>query len=566
MVNHSTIPQPAGAQTPAGSSSNSTGPAVTAVIIFLNGKRYLAEAIESVIAQSFTDWELMLCDDGSTDGATTIAKDYASRYPNQIHYLEHPNHENRGMSATRMLGARHAAGRYLTWLDADDVWLPNKLERQVAILEKHPEAAMVYGPLTYWYSWSGHAEDHHRDFKQNMGVETDRVQSPPAVLLKFLDDIEHHPSGVMVRRDVLNAVGGYESSFRGEYEDVVTQSKVCMAYPVYASSESWYKYRQHDDSCCANMNRKGTSRSKRLVYLQWLQNYIATRNVPAAVHEAVGQQMKPYANKLKYQLSEMSAACTRTVMDVGRQVARALIPPPVRSWLRAKRYGKPYTPPAGWVRFGHLRRTMPIDRDWGWRRGLPTDRYYIESFLAGQSQDIRGRVMEIADPGYTVKFGGSRVTKSDVLHVAHGNPRATIVGDLATGQNVPHEAFDCIILTQVLPFLYDVRAAVANCYAALKPGGVLLLTVPGISQVSPEDRDSWGDYWRFTSSSVRRLLGDAFGSDNVQLQTYGNVLTAASFLYGIASQELTRQELDHHDEQFEVIIAARAIKPERSAQ
>src|ERR1700712_5663869 len=120
---------------------------VTAIIIFLNGEKFIAEAIESVLAQSYTDWELMLCDDGSTDGATAIAKQYAEKFPGKIRYLEHPGHENRGMSASRMLGGRNSTGEFVTWLDADDVWTPNKLQRQVEILDANPQAAMVYGPL-----------------------------------------------------------------------------------------------------------------------------------------------------------------------------------------------------------------------------------------------------------------------------------------------------------------------------------------------------------------------------------------------------------------------------------
>lgn len=541
-------------------SSQSRTPLVSAIIIFLNGEKYIREAIESVRRQTLEDWELILCDDGTTDGATAIAKEYADRYPGRIKYVEHAGHANHGMSATRMLGVRNSTGRYIAWLDADDVWLPNKLERQVAILEANPEAAICYGPLTYWYSWSGKEEDRDRDVKQNLGVELDQVHQPPTVLLKFLQDIEHHPSGVMVRREVLNAIGGYESSFRGEYEDVVTQSKVCLQYPIYAASESWYLYRQHPASCCAAMNREGKARAKRLIYLQWLQQYVAGKGITGPVVDAVEREMKPYANRVGYTLSEMASDYKRLATSTVKRVVRAVTPWPLRAWLRAKSRGQRYTPPVGWVRFGNLRRQEPIDRGWGWHRGLPTDRYYIESFLAANADDVQGRVMEVADPAYTHRFGGAKVTKAEVLHVVAGNPQATIVGDLETGLNIPTNAFDCIILTQVLPFLFDVQAAVRHCHQALKPGGVLLLTVPGISQVSPEDRDSWGDYWRFTRSSVKRLLDGAFEPGQVNCQTYGNVLAATSFLYGIASNELTREELDNHDDQFEVIIAARAVK------
>jgi glycosyltransferase involved in cell wall biosynthesis len=128
-------------------------PQVSVIVIFLNEEQFLEEAIASVFAQSYARWELLLVDDGSTDGSTAIARQYAQQYPEKVRYLEHEGHLNRGMSASRNLGARHAAGKYIAFLDGDDVWLPNKLEQQVAILEVHPEAAMVYGPLRRWYSW-----------------------------------------------------------------------------------------------------------------------------------------------------------------------------------------------------------------------------------------------------------------------------------------------------------------------------------------------------------------------------------------------------------------------------
>ena len=155
------------------------------------------------------------------------------------------------------------------------------------------------------------------------------------------------------------------------------------------------------------------------------------------------------------------------------------------------------------IRWGNLRRITPISRVFGFDRGQPIDRYYIEAFLQRQSHDIRGRVLEIGDPEYTHKFGSDRVTQSDVLHAVSGNPQATLVGDLATGQGIPHNVFDCIILTQTLLFVYDFHAAVTNCYAALKPGGVLLATFPGISQISRYDMDRWGDYWRFATRSAK---------------------------------------------------------------
>jgi hypothetical protein len=215
-------------------------------------------------------------------------------------------------------------------------------------------------------------------------------------------------------------------------------------------------------------------------------------------------------------------------------------------------------PPVGAVEFGDLRRTTPISQDWGFDRGTPIDRYYIERFLELHSLSIRGRVVEVGDDTYTLRFGGQRVTSSDVLHVSPDFPGATIIGDLTDPDSVPAGRFDCIIVTQTLNFIFDVSAAVATLHRMLAPGGVVLATMPGISQISREDMDQWGEYWSFTSRSVGRLFGSIFGPENVHVEVYGNVLSAISLLQGIASEELTREELDYRDRDYETSIGVAA--------
>jgi hypothetical protein len=196
-----------------------------------------------------------------------------------------------------------------------------------------------------------------------------------------------------------------------------------------------------------------------------------------------------------------------------------------------------------------------------YERGLPIDRYYIENFLERHRSDIRGRVLEVGDPAYTLAFGAERVTRSEILHVEPGNPQATIVGNLETGENIPVATFDCFIATQLYPFLYDVEAAIAASRAALVPGGVLLATLPSISQISRYDMEHFGDFWRFTDASARRLFGETFGGENVEVEVFGNVLSACAFLYGLGADELTRAELDDRDPDYPVTVTVRAVKP-----
>jgi SAM-dependent methyltransferase len=208
---------------------------------------------------------------------------------------------------------------------------------------------------------------------------------------------------------------------------------------------------------------------------------------------------------------------------------------------------------------GDLRRTTPIDPNWGFERGTPIDRVYVEEFVSTHAADIRGRVLEIAAPDYTTRFGHG-VERVDILMATEGNPQATIVGDLTDAPQIPSDAFDCAIVTQTLQFVFDVRAALATLHRALAPGGVLLATVPGITKISPLEDEEYGEWWHFTARSAQRLAEEAFGEGNVETRAYGNVLSAAGFLYGLAAADLKAEELAAHDRLYEVIVGVRAVK------
>ena len=204
-----------------------------------------------------------------------------------------------------------------------------------------------------------------------------------------------------------------------------------------------------------------------------------------------------------------------------------------------------------------LRRTTPISTTFGFDRGTPIERYYLNSYLARHTSDISGRVLEIGDANYTKRFGAG-VTSSDVLDVDRSNRRATVVADLETGAGVPVEAYDCVICTQTLMFVYDVRKAIESLHNALRAGGVLLGSVSGISQISEIDQARSGEYWRFTTDSTTRLLKECFRE--VEVEAFGNVFSALSFLHGLAAEELTSSELAAHDPRYQLLIAFRALK------
>ena len=217
-------------------------------------------------------------------------------------------------------------------------------------------------------------------------------------------------------------------------------------------------------------------------------------------------------------------------------------------------------PPIGQVDMGSLDRITPVSNNWGFDRGTPVDRYYIESFLDDCSNDIQGRVLEIYDNKYTRRFGGDRVTQSDILHNTPSLKRATLVLDLASPSKAPVDLFDCIICTQTLHLIYDIRSAIRSLNKLLKPGGVLLLTAPAITPISRSDMDSHGDHWRFTSPTLRRLFEESSSWSDIETRAFGNVYAATSFLHGLAAEELDRDKLAHFDPDYEILTALRMIK------
>lgn len=206
---------------------------------------------------------------------------------------------------------------------------------------------------------------------------------------------------------------------------------------------------------------------------------------------------------------------------------------------------------------GTIRRTSPLSNTWGYDRGTPIDRYYIERFLAQHRYDIRGRVLEVKDNSYTRRFGRG-LQRSDVLDIDPANPNATVIADLAAADTVPSDTFDCFVLTQTLHFIYDTRAALVHAHRILRPGGVLLATMPVVSRIDRSLKSK--DFWRFTAASCHKLFAEEFGAEQVTVYSYGNVLAGVAFLTGMAYEELSRRELDTHDEYFPIIVAVRAVK------
>ena len=207
---------------------------------------------------------------------------------------------------------------------------------------------------------------------------------------------------------------------------------------------------------------------------------------------------------------------------------------------------------------GPLRRLTPLSDDWGYDRGTPVDRYYIERFLEAHRGDVRGRVLEVKNGDYTAQYGAV-VERSDVLDVDPTNPRATVVADLAAADGVPADAYDCFVLTQTLQYIYDTRAALGHAHRILRPGGVLLATVPAVSRIDPVAGVE-RDFWRFTAAGCTALFGGAFGAGRVEVSAHGNLFATVAFLSGMAREELSERELRTDDPYFPLVVTVRAVK------
>nr|WP_231134163.1 glycosyltransferase [Motilibacter deserti] len=533
-------------------------------MIFHDPGPYFAAAIESVLDQTLADLELVLVDDGSSDTSPQTARSYVERHPGRVRLVEHAGRANLGMSASRNAGAAAARGELLAFLDADDVWDPGHLEAEVALLAASPGADMVCGRALLWHSWRSagpgtqlRGQVPSADVPTPLPFAPGTVVAPPRLLAAVLrrPEVRTPICSLLVRTEAFRAVGGSEPEFRGMFEDQVLLAKLQLRYAAVVSGGLTARYRRHAASATSAGAaagdyelRPGTARAR---FLRWLQRRVADECGPGELADAVAAALAPVE----------AAALPVPPAVRARQVVRQRVPAPVRE--QARRVVRPRRP--GLVRLGSLRSTEPLSRWFGYDRGRagapgqPVDRVYIERFLEESALDVRGRVLEVGDSSYTRRFGGERVQRADVLHVEAGNPEATFVADLTDAPELPTGAFDCVVLTQTLHLIYDMRAAVRTLHRVLAPGGTLLLTVPGIT---PLAADRWAQdwCWSLTPLAARRLFGDEFGPGLVEVRSWGNVLTAVAGIEGMAASELRPEQIDHVDPQYPVIVGVRAFK------
>ena len=528
---------------------------VTVVITCYNHGRWLPDAIRSVMAQDHQPIELIVIDDGSTDDTALVCR----RVPG----LRYVHQENAGLSAARNRGLQEASSPLIAFLDADDLLLPHAIASGVRRLVENPGWAFVFG---------GH-RGVDADRRPLWETKPDRADASYEKLLSRNVVVMH--AAVLYRHRLLEEAGAFDTSLPSS-EDYDVYLRLARSHPFGCYGDPVAEYRRHGSNMSGDPGRMLRST---LDVLQRQRPRSASE--AAALRDGIAHFKGWYGPPLvKQALRDLAVAARKerargdlalamklppaailqglseTVTSAARLAERRL-PHALRRQMRRSLGLEAVLPGFGQTKWGDLRRTTPIERHFGFSRGKPVDRHYIEDFLARHAADIAGRVLEVGDNDYTMRFGGGHVTRSDVLHISEHAPAATIVGDLANADHIPDETFDCFVLTQTLHFIFDMPAAIRTIHRIMRPGGVVLVTVPGITQVDQgEWRDTW--YWSLTGVALRRLL--AQGWSEVTVETHGNVLSAVAFLQGMAAAELTPDELAVRDETFPVIVAARAVK------
>jgi glycosyltransferase involved in cell wall biosynthesis len=523
---------------------------VTIVITTYNHAQFLDDAIESVKAQTVSVDEIIVVDDGSQDDPAAVVR----RHP-EVRLIAQPN---QGLSAARNTGLHAAHSEFIAFLDADDRLQPRMVETNLRQFKANPDCAFVYGTWAY--------VDEAGQLMREIPLRALGSDAYAALLRGNL--IGMHGT-VLYRRALLLEEGGFDASLRAS-EDYDIYLRLARRYPVAAADAVLAEYRRHGENMSKNfammleatLDVHDRHRAAAATRREWQDAFSKGRAdwKRYYVSKQVVQLMYPrsrteIAAEVRETLRMARIAPLTTGREVLRHLMRKLFRLPRRLMRKLCRLLRGRS-----VDFGDLRRTFPISKDFGYDRGKPVDRRYIEAFLDANRTDVRGRVLEIGDSDYTRRFGGDRVERADVLNRYDGHPETTFVSDLCDGANLPSDAFDCVVLTQTLHFIFDMPAAVATLWRILRPGGVLLVTVPWVSSIDRDESSGWDWYWSISPKALRRLLCGPFSEDDIEVRSYGNVMSATAFIYGLAEHELRPEELDVNDPFCPVIVAGRALK------
>lgn len=532
---------------------------VSVIITCYNHGRFLEEAIRSVQAQTYEPIEIVVVDDGSTDSTADVCRNF----PDVI-YIYQPN---AGLSAARNRGVTESSGSYIVFLDADDWLYPDAIATNVALLKQHKNCVFVSGGHDKVDLYGNVIHDDHPANEITCNHYEKLLQG---------NYIGMHAT-VMYRRMIFNEFK-FDKALKA-CEDYDMYFRVTRKYPVYHHAKKIAAYRIHGLNMSAQIPNMLANVLK---VLDSQKDFLRTEGEHRAYQTGRQVWRKYYGQKLYHTIwtnvnadnwpslteiatlgrSEPRKLATYLRKKVGveaRKLVKQRLPEGALRFFHRRGKYQEYTPKPGRVVCGDFDRLRPFSHDFGYDRGGPIDRFYIEKFLNENASLIRGHVLEIGDNEYTIRFGQHAVKQSEILHVDASNQKATYVGDITHIPQIPSNLFDCIILTQTLHLIYDFKSALHTCYRILKPGGCLLMTVPG---VTPIDRGAWKDYWlwSFTDTAMKRVMTETFNGSEVEVKSHGNVFVASAFLYGMGISEVKKEALAHDDPAYQVIISVKAVK------
>ena len=525
--------------------STNTQPLVSVIIPCYNYGRYLHKAIESVLAQTYIHYEIIVVDDGSTDNSRDVAKKYG-----MVTYIFQ---SNAGLAAARNKGIENSNGQFIVFLDADDWLCPTALEINSAKISNNNKIAFVSGA------------------SQKVNKANEVLDQTCSIV-----DSDHYKNmlegnyigmiaTIMFQRWIFDFFT-YDTSLK-VCEDYDLYLKICKIHPVIHHQQIIAVYFIHDTNMSCNVPLM-------LDRVLFILNNQKLRSLDQSENDSLhnGKQIwkdyycneiykeflsKPFET-LPYRKSKLKTLALNNAplfLKVSTALSKRFIKNKYNNILSSTKKA----PLLNQIKMGDFDRIEPFSKEFGYDRGGPVDRYYIENFLKKNNHFIKGRVLEVGDNDYTLRFGGNKIERSEILHVDASNADATYVGDLSDAPMLTDDTFDCIILTQTLHLIYNHHKALATCYRILKQGGTLILTVPGITQI---DQGEWHEnwLWSFTGTVIKRMLEETFYKNNITVNTHGNVLAATAFLFGMGAPELKQTQLDYHDLHYQVIITAIAIK------
>ncbi len=522
---------------PAAHTSARPPPTFSVIIAAYQAADTIGGAVGSALDQTTAPSEVIVCDDGSTDDLEGALAPFRER----VVLLRQPNG---GAASARNRALRAASGEFVASLDSDDVLLPEYLEALGELASARPDLDLL--STDAYFDVAGEVVG--RFYKENrFATEDQRTAILTGCFVGW-------PA---VRRERFVALGGFHESLKIAYDWDAWIRLILAGGRAGLVTEPLLRYRLRPGSLSADRVRSLRER------VTVLDRTLANPNLRPEEAQKLQSARREAATRA---LAEEAGAGTPRRVWASRGTRLNTLPRLLEKEVGVDYLGRPVSLREAARRRARrirrpralaLRRTRPLSERWGTDRGTPIDRYYIERFLARNRHAIQGSVLEIKQSVYTDRFG-SGVGERHVLDSDATNERATIVTDLARADAVASNSFDCFILTQTLQFIYDLHSAVTHCHRILRPGGVLLCTMPSVSRIEPGSLEE--EYWRFTGASCTRLFGGIFGAGNIEVRAHGNVLTSIAFLTGLAQEELRGRQLDHDDDYFPLLVTVRAHK------